>query len=161
MSRYQVGTSAYKLDEYDYYSKRGNDNTARRKVKKNKKNEAVCRFIIASAALVFAVASIMVYLNVMTMRASTKAQELKKELTLLTEQNNNKEMQINQKLDMKRIEEKAINELGMQRPENNQIVYVNVKQDSYTETEEPSKTAKGAMRFVKEALHSVVEYFSK
>ena len=49
MSRYQVGTSAYKLEEYDYYSKRSDEKAAGRKVKKNKQNEN--GFLIALYAL--------------------------------------------------------------------------------------------------------------
>ena len=105
--------------------------------------------------------SALVYTNVMMIRAATQTEKLRKELALITEQNSRKQIEIGQKLDMKVIEERAINELGMQRPENNQIVYVDIKQNSYSETADKKTVSKGILATVKGALDNVLEYFGK
>ena len=68
-------------------------------------------------------------------------------------------MEINQKLDMSVIEEKAINELGMQRPDNSQIVYVNVKQDTYTEISDKASNKEKILKLVKNTVEGIAEYF--
>ena len=69
-------------------------------------------------------------------------------------------MEISQKLDLKLIEEKAINELGMQKPDNSQIIYVGVKQASYTEVESKTSVGKAVVELVKNATGGFVEYFT-
>lgn len=156
-----VGTSAYKLDEYEQYAHTHEENRKRKNQLKKSEKAALCRFLIASVAAAFVVCSALIYTNVMIIRASTKTESLKKQLALVTEQNSQKQIEIGQKLDMKVIEERAINELGMQRPENSQIVYVNVKQNSYSETAEKKSVSTGVLSAVKKAFSLVAEYFGK
>jgi len=95
------------------------------------------------------------------LRAASKVENLKDELALITEQNNHKEMEISKKLDFKSIEERAINELGMQKPDNSQIVYVGVKQTSYSEIPEEASFGQNFANGVKDAFGGVVEYFTE
>lgn len=58
---------------------------------------------------------------------------MEEELSELTETNNNKKIQLEKSVDLKKIEEIAISQYGMQRPDKNQIVYVRVVQSDYGE----------------------------
>lgn len=160
MSQFYNGTSAYKLDEYERYAKQQDEKRVVRKNEQKRANIAFCRFISVAVLCLFVIASGLIYLNVMMLRASTTAENLKDELALITEQNNHKKMEISQKLDLKLIEEKAINELGMQKPDNSQIVYVGVKQASYTEVAKEPSVGKTVIETVKNAADSFVEYFT-
>lgn len=152
------GTSAYNLDEYESYA-RTTDKKRKERVQSRKKERTfVCRFLIVSLVAVFCVASALIYTNVMMIRAATKTQKLEDELALLTETNKKTEMEINGKLDMKVIEERAVSELGMQRPDNSQIVYVNVKRDTYTEVSDKKPGVHIAASF-KEVIKGIMEYF--
>lgn len=152
------GTSAYNLDEYESYA-RTTDKKRKERVQSRKKERAfVCRFLIVSLVAVFCVASALIYTNVMMIRAATKTQKLEDKLALLTETNKKTEMEINGKLDMKVIEEKAVSELGMQRPDNSQIVYVNVKRDTYTEVS-GEKPGVHLATSLKEVIKGIMEYF--
>ena len=161
MSRSYIGTSAYKLDEYERYAHDREEKQKQNKQLKKHERAVMCRFLIVSVIAVFAVCSALVYTNVMMIRAATQTEKLRKELALITEQNSRKQIEIGQKLDMKVIEERAINELGMQRPENNQIVYVDIKQNSYSETADKKTVSKGILATFKGALDNVLEYFGK
>lgn len=152
------GTSAYNLDEYESYAHKTDKKRAERVKSRKKERAFVCRFLIVSLVAVFCAASALIYTNVMMIRASTKAQKLEDELALLTEANKKAEMEINQKLDMKVIEERAVSELGMQRPDNSQIVYVNVKRDTYTEVSEKDAGVRVAAS-IKEVIKGILEYF--
>lgn len=161
MNQYYSGTSAYKLDEYERYAKRHSEQSSKRKVEHKRQNMALCRFMALGVVALFLVASSLVYLNVMTLRAATETERLKDDLVLITEQNNHKEMEIRQNLDLKLIEERAINELGMQKPDNNQIVYVGVKQTSYSEIGDEGSAGKSVAEVVKNTVGGFVEYFTR
>lgn len=161
MNQLYNGTSAYKLDEYERYAKQQSEKRVVRKKEHKRQTIAFCRFMTVGVIGVFLIASALVYLNVMMLRASTEAETLKDELALITEQNNQKEMEISRKLDLKLVEEKAINELGMQKPDNSQIVYVGVKQTSYSEVSKEQSVGKSVADYVKNAVDGFVEYFTK
>ncbi len=159
MKKLYNGTSAYNLDEYDNYARTSEENRKKRVSQRRKESVSMCRFLIVTVIAVFCIASALVYANVMMIRASTETEKLKDKLALITEQNKQTEMKINQKLDMKVVEEKAISELGMQRPDNSQIVYVNVKQDTYTEVSDDSTGGTKILASIKDALKGILEYF--
>lgn len=154
------GTSAYNLNDYENYARTSEENRKERIIQKKKENISMCRFLIITLSVAFCIASAFVYTNVMMMRASSKTEKLKDELALITEQNKQAEMEINQKLDMKVIEEKAVEKLGMQRPDNSQIVYINVKQDTYTELADEKKNDVKPFASLKDALNGILEYFN-
>lgn len=161
MGKLYSGTSAYKIDEYEQYAYAHEEKRAQRKTQRKKETAAFCRFLTFAVIAVFLGASALVYTNVMMIRASSQVEKLENELALITEQNNQKKIEIEQKLDMKLIEEKAINELGMQRPENSQIVYVGVTQGTYMEKSAQTSGGGGLMNSIKDAFEGVLEYFAQ
>ena len=67
------------------------------------------------------------------LQAQTDVSALETELAELTKENSNKKISIEQSIDLKKIEEIAISQYGMQRLDKNQTVYVKVVQDDYGE----------------------------
>ena len=159
MSKLYNGTSAYSLEEYEQYADAANQKRKNRSMQRKRESAAFCRFLIITVAAVFCIASAIVYTNVMIIRASSETEKLKDNLVLITEKNKQTEMEIAKKLDMTVIENKAINELGMQRPDNSQIVYLNIKQNDYTEVSDENSSGKKMLNSVKDAFEGIVEYF--
>lgn len=162
MNNYYTGTSAYKLEEYEIYAQKSREKQQQRKIASKADHRAVCRLMIASVLVVFTLAASLVYVNVMALRASSDIVELEKQLAMVVDDNKNKEIEINKKLDMKVIEKKAVEKLGMQKPDNGQIIYVDVKKANSTEvkgetTKEESKTL---LMGIKTALNNIEEYFN-
>ena len=80
MSRSYIGTSAYKLDEYERYARDREEEQKQNKQLKKHERAVMCRFLIISVIAVFAVCSALVYTNVMMIRAATQTEKLRKEL---------------------------------------------------------------------------------
>ena len=120
---YVSGTSAYKTyeNEYEYISPRERAEQSAKKLAYEKKKRALA---ISLCAYLFIV---------LVMQAQSRVERLETELGELTEVNNNKKIQKEQSIDLKKIEELAITKYGMQRPDKNQTIYVNVVQSDYGE----------------------------
>ena len=69
--------------------------------------------------------------------------------------------EINRKLDMKVIEKKAVDKLGMQKPDNSQIVYVDVRKENKVEVYGSASVAdSGIVNTVKAMFTNIWEYFN-
>ncbi len=136
MNRYYDGSSAYKIDTYETAEtvKRGpvavDDSKIYEIRKKRKKAVAALCFYLS---VVFALAVGTIYTKVLVLQAQTNVSALETELAELTKENNDKKISIEQSIDLKKIEEIAISQYGMQRLDKNQTVYVKVVQDDYGE----------------------------
>ena len=160
MSDLYKGTSAYKIEEYENYARKTQKKQTERKEMSKMEHKALSRLVISAGMLAFVACSALVYVNVMTLRAATRIDELEKELALITDTNKQKEIEINQKLDMKVIEKKAVEKLGMQKPDNSQIVYINVKKGTHSESLTAAPAKKGLFVGIKKSLKGIVAYFS-
>ncbi|MBQ8588027.1 MAG: hypothetical protein IJ454_01410 [Clostridia bacterium] len=159
MNEYYRGTSAYKLEEYESYTQKHQKKQEERKALTKAEQRAFCRLMVMAVMIVFLACSALIYVNVMVLRASTKIDNLEKELALAVDQNKQKEIEINKNLDMKVIEKKAVEKLGMQKPDNSQIVYINVKKSEYSEAVNAAKKSEPVLGGVKNAFLGIVEYF--
>ena len=132
---YVSGTSAYKTyeNEYEYISPRERAEQSAKKSAYEKKKRALAITLCAYLFIVFILAAGTVYSRVLVMQAQSRVERLETELGELTEVNNNKKIQKEQSIDLKKIEELAITKYGMQRPVKNQTIYVNVVQSDYGE----------------------------
>lgn len=159
-NNYYYGTSAYKLEQYEQKT-----STQERKSKgqaslTHSERATLCKIAVIAVLIISVVASAFIYINVMALRASTKIESLEKELALAIDQNKQKEIEINRNLDLNVIEKKAIEKLGMQKPDNNQIIYIDVKKGSYSQAVNPKGDTSSFMMGIKEFLISIKEYFS-
>ncbi len=160
VNEFYIGTSAYKLEQYENYTRRNRENEENRKKQTKMEQMVICKYMVIGVMLMFIACSALVYVNVMTLRASTKIQNLERELALVIDNNKQKEIDINKNLDLKVIEKKAVEKLGMQKPDNSQIVYINVKKGSHSEAIGKNKVSGDAMKGIKETFRAVAEYFN-
>lgn len=160
VSEFYMGTSAYKLEQYESYTKRNREKEENRKKQSRMEQLIICRYIVVGVMLMFIACLSLVYVNVMTLRASTKIGELERELALVIDNNKQKEIDINKNLDLKLIEKKAVEKLGMQKPDNSQIVYINVKKASHSEAINKRASGRDAVKGIKETFLAVAEYFN-
>lgn len=136
MSKYYNGTSAYKIDDIQYVTNSdAKENIERRKVARENKRALFLKRVklLVGAAGVFAVAIALLCVNAAIIEKSSVVNDMQTQLNELTEQNNHIKLELEKNLDLNRIEDIAINELGMKRPDNYQVVYVNVEQNNYAE----------------------------
>lgn len=134
--KYYNGTSAYKLDEQDYrVSTDVQENIEkRRQVRVGKRAKFLKSLRTAlTLACAFGACIAVLYANAVIIEKASAVEALEAELSELTEQNTQMKLDIEKNTDLKKIEEIAINELGMKRPDKYQIVYVNVEQNDYAE----------------------------
>ena len=148
LSSYYNGTSAYKIDDFDYGNHKvhsAKENIERRRVaREGKKTKFVKQLRAAVTFLsVFAVALGVLFTNAVIIEKSSKVNDMQKELSQITEANNQIVLDIERNLDLKKIEEIAINELGMKHPDKYQIVYVDVEQSNYGEIVSDKKESVG------------------
>ncbi len=160
MNELYRGTSAYKLEEYETHAQKSREKHIERKNTIKLEKRALCRLLVISIVMIFIAASALVYVNVMTLRAATEVDALEKQLAIATEKNKQKEIEISKKLDMKIVEKKAVEKLGMQKPDNSQIIYIDVKKDTYSEAIKSKSDSAKFFDGLKNALSGIVEYFS-
>ncbi len=137
MERYFDGSSAYKMDDLEFdttYSKKGpelvkNEFSASEVNKRRQAAKSLCSYLL----VVFLLASSVVYTKVLLMQAKTDVSNLEKQYANIVEENTNKKIQMEQSIDLKKIEEIAISQYGMQRLDKNQTIYVKVVQEDYAE----------------------------
>lgn len=136
MEKYIYGSSAFKIEDDIYRHPSTEEIEAKRIAEENKKAALRRKFVMnicVYGLIVFLLGAGTVYSKVLVMQASSTVQAKETELAKLMEENNNKKIQFEQSIDLKKIEELAITKYGMQRPDKNQTVYVNVVQSDYGE----------------------------
>ena len=70
-----------------------------------------------------------------------------------------KEFEMEQNIDLRKVEEIATTELGMQRPEKHQIVYIDMKNSDYTESTVVKEDKGGFFASLAGTFKRVWEYF--
>ncbi len=134
MENYINGTSAYNYGNaqpYEYQPARPNIQEV--PTGRHSTSKAVAKSACVYIFIAFLLFAGLVYSRVLVMQAKSSVETMEKQLAILTEENCNKKIQLEQSVDLKKIEEIAISQYGMQRPDNNQIIYVRVVQDDYGE----------------------------
>lgn len=137
MDKYVNGTSAYNYGSAAPYA----DIPAARprlvEVPKTRTSvsdaRTIAKIMCACLLIVAVLMAVTVHTQVLLMQAKSTVENMEEELASLTETNNNKKIQLEKSVDLKKVEEIAISQYGMQRPDKNQIVYVRVVQNDYGE----------------------------
>lgn len=133
---YNYGSSAYDY-EYGYYndeqenqSERERQRRAAHQMKKRNKTtrKAVTYILVAGIAAAFLVSK-----NVAVSDTKKEIASLKEELAAQQTYTSEKTFELEQKIGLTTIEERAMTKLGMQRPDKTQVIYVDVKKDDCTE----------------------------
>ncbi len=169
MSNYYNGTSAYKINDFDYVTENIHNTgvkekiETRRVVRLSKKAAFLSRVRMAVALLsVFGVALGILFTNAVIIEKSSAVNDMQAQLNALTEANNQTVLDIERSLDLKKIEEIAIGELGMKHPDKYQVVYVNVEQNNYGEigSGDDQKGFGGTMVAMGKGAQQIVEYMN-
>lgn len=155
---YYDGTSAYKLDQYESYTRKVQQKqNIRNEYKKQKMLLGKKRMAIA-LGLVFIIATAFLYANAALMQASSEVTNLTKELEDMKVRNTQVSFDIVSGVDYNDVEQKAITQFGMQHPESYQNVYVNVVQSDYAELASEKTVKKSAIDEIISGVQSFLAY---
>ncbi len=127
------GTSAYKIDQYYDYANQVQKKQDERKEKSHKQHILNIKKISVAIAAIFALSISFLYANVVLIETSSQVTDLTRELEDMKVRNTQVSFDIVSDVDYGVVEQKAISEFGMQRPESYQNVYVDVVQNDYVE----------------------------
>lgn len=152
------GTSAYKLDRYEEYTKEVTQKREENKQKAQLRLKINRKRLIIAIASVFAVATVFLYTNAVLMQTSSKVNDLTRELEDMKVRNTQVSFDIASGVDYTEVERKAINEFGMQRPESYQNVYVDVVQSDYAELAVKKAESKGFVDGLISELRAFLAY---
>ncbi len=134
LDKYVSGTAAYNYGSaLPYESQQIRPQLKEVKAPWVNKNRIIAKTLCVYMAVVFVLLIGILYSQVLVMQAKSSIDTMEQQLAAITEENSIKKIQLEQSVDLKKIEEIAISQYGMQRPDNNQIIYVRVVQDDYGE----------------------------
>lgn len=149
------GTSAYKYESVATQPKK----TVKKGVSKKKKASSFGRNAF-SVAVFTVLAFVLLFRYACITEMSTHLAALKSEYDSVSSIAVAKEFALQQSVDLKRVEEIATGELGMQRPEKHQIVYVDMHSTDYIETANDANDGSGFFAVISGAWEKLWEYFS-
>ncbi len=157
-SRLYDGTSAYKIDEYYEYAQSVSKKQEKQKNVRQGKLIATRKKMVVTVSVIFALSIAFLYSNVLLMRAASKYESLVSELDDIRVRNTQTAFEIASGIDLNKVEEKAKNEFGMQKPEAHQNVYVKVVQSDYAKSGVSSGTKSGVLNKMISSLKSFLAY---
>ncbi len=163
----EYGNLAYRLPErYEepIYRRKPQENKVRI-VKRNREQMLIRGKNIRRICVVIAVAmsaGFMISEFVTVNETHQKVAALQKELDQIESATSQMVFDMEQSVDLAEIERQATTRLGMQRPEKYQTVYVNVRQEDYTESTagEVEGIGNGIISLIKNIGGHIVRFFS-
>ena len=159
----QSGNLAYKLppeEEYELSKERAKAYRIKKKQRKMHKIKYIRRIICI--VMVAGAATYMISTYVTVSETKSEISDLQAELTQLQSTNSQMMFELEQSVDLANIEKEATERLGMQRPEKYQTIYVDIQQESKTET--TSQSVEGVQnrigKFFETLKENIIERFS-
>ena len=154
MARYQYETSPRKIEkEYNKKSKRLEIKEVKIKAKsKSKKSKAMS---ILKVLAVFAILLTISYRNSLMNEKFTEIKNKKNELATIEKENEQLKVNIESKTNLMAIEEKAQNELGMEKQNKNQTRYINIEKQDFIEIGSDNKIKKENKSLLKKIIEIV------
>ena len=152
------GTSAYKLDQYENYTRQAQEKQNNRKIIKEKKDIITRKKLAVIMSVVFVTAIAFLFANALLLQSASKVTELSKELEDMKVRNTQVSFEIVSGVDYNEVERKAISEFGMQHPESYQNVYVNVVQSDYVEMAGKQEEKVGFVEGIISGVQSFLAY---
>lgn len=150
---YIYGSAAKKLD-YIEYENLGKKKTVKKVVKKAKKNEKIKAKYIVYVTCFFTMLMIITYRYNVISESNLVLQNLKKDSNRVQSNLLSTQMNIEQNTDMSKIEAYAKQQLGMQKPDKNQVVYIDTSANA--EVVRESKVS-----FIDDIISKIQEYINK
>ncbi len=128
---------AYQNDSYlRQFDEQEQERAEKRQLSRKQKLQQQRRLnfqVICVIIALFCAAYFMISQNVQVNDTARQISSLKKELAVLESNTSQKTFELEQSVDLNRVEEIASTKLNMQRPEKYQVVYINIKTDDVTE----------------------------
>lgn len=129
--RYNRTSLAYNIDEYSEVDTLVDE--AKKSVRSTKKKKSSKLFIfICAVYMVSIIASLLVKTATIT-EQKAELTAIKNEYNEIVNLNKKLEVDINSRIDLRKVEEIAIAQLNMNRPKKSQTVYINTQPDDYGE----------------------------
>ncbi len=126
---YVNGSSARKYEYYDVHTKQKNNNT-KKVIKKTIANEKIKVKTIFLISCLFVMLMIITYRFNVISESNLALQNLKIELERVNSNLASTEMTVEQSTDLAAIEAYAKQKLGMQKPDKNQVIYIDTSKDT-------------------------------
>jgi cell division protein FtsL len=152
------GTSAYKLDQYENYTRQTQEKQNKQKAIREKRDTLTKRKLAVAMSIVFVTAISFLFANALLMQSASKVTNLTKELEDMKVRNTQVSFEIVSGVDYNEVERKAISEFGMQHPESYQNVYVDVVQSDYVELTNEKAEPKGFVEGIISGVQSFLAY---
>lgn len=149
---YVTGSSARKYDYLDDYPK-ANKTKARKTVKKTVVDEKIKVKTVFMISCLFVMLMIITYRFNVISESNLTLQNLKTELERVQSNLAATEMGVEQSTNLTQIEAYAKQKLGMQKPDKNQVVYIDTAKDT-------SIVKETNQSFVDEIIESIKEYIN-
>lgn len=155
---------AYKYDYREEEKPRQQRNTVEKNRAKSRKKKSeisypgkVISVLVLAASAIFMIAQ---FVNVNETQSALEAK--RSEYAFEESVTSQKSFELEQSVDLSKIEQEATTRLGMQRPEAHQIVYVDVKQDDVTEKTAGEVEGLGnrIAGFFSSAIGNIIDFFS-
>lgn len=128
---------AYQNDSYlRQFDEQEQERAEKRQLSRKQKLQQQRRLnfqVICVIIALFCAAYFMISQNVQVNDTARQINNLKKELAVLESNTSQKTFELEQSVDLNKVEEIASTRLNMQRPEKYQVVYINIKTDDVTE----------------------------
>ena len=164
----EYGNFAYKLPEqYDEPIKKRKPQkrktkTVNTRTVSNKRNHEQMQYKRTIFRGICVTAGFMISKFVAVNEMNQQVASLKSQLTTLESATSQMVFDLEQSVDLTKIEKEATTRLGMQRPEKYQTIYVNVKQDDMTEKTagEVEGFGHGIVSVLKKIGGNIVQFFS-
>ncbi len=154
------GTSAYKIEEYNNYNRKVQQKQDEYKASVKKRNILNLKKILVITLIVFGVSAAFLWTNALLLQSSAEVTALTSELDDTKARNTQIAFAISSGTDLVEIEEKAIADFGMQKPEGYQNVYVDVVQSDYTKMAQKPVETTGFIDELIKNLKSFLAYIS-
>ena len=158
------GAVAYKKRQQTVEKSANAEQTVKPIVKDKREmiNRKVTLLRIAYMLIIAFSASFMISKYVAVNETASEIRALSKELENTRAYTSQRVYEMERNIDLSEVEESATTELGMQRPESYQVIYVNVDKDDFSEV--TAKDVEGAGNDIKELFRvlkeNIVELFS-
>lgn len=150
---YVTGSSAKKYEYQEDYSK-AKRNNARKVVKKTAVNEKIRIKTVFIISCLFVMFMIITYRFNVISESNLTLQNLKIELDRVQSNLASTEMSVEQSTDLTKIEAYAKQKLGMQKPDKNQVIYIDTSKDTNIVKDDN-------ISFVDEIIENIKGYINK
>lgn len=153
---YEMGTAVKKKEEYDVPKRvvKQRKNVVKQAKPKQISNKAKVSTILWILSM-FALLMILIYRFNIINEKNLQVQSLKKELLATQASVANAQVEVEQSIDLNKIEAYAKQQLGMQKPDKNQMIYIDNSNSNSVQTQNSTTMINKVLDKVKQIINQV------